>query len=162
MYFLVFSDSHGHAWRMAEAIRLHPEVRQVLFLGDGLRDMREIADGFPALQVRCVRGNCDGLGEDAPLTDLFVLYGHRILLLHGHHLGVKSGPERAVRYAVQTGAALLLYGHTHHPESRYLPESGLYIGNPGSIGHPEDGCPVYGLLDVRPEGMVFSHGRLPR
>ena len=53
MYFLVFSDSHGHAWRMAEAIRLHPEVRQVLFLVDGLRDMREIADGFPFRLCRC-------------------------------------------------------------------------------------------------------------
>ena len=40
MRIIVFSDSHGGAHCIAEALMMHPEAQAVIHLGDGERDMR--------------------------------------------------------------------------------------------------------------------------
>ncbi len=164
MQFLVFSDSHGHSEGMASVIAADPTVRDVIFLGDGLSDLLPLRRRFPDHRFRTVRGNMDFLaaGFDTPDEDIFALYGLRVFLCHGHTLGVKGGTTTAEKYAKRAGARVLLYGHTHIPEERYLPEDDLYILNPGSIGRPHDGIPSFARLDILADGgVVLSHGRLP-
>ena len=58
MEYLVISDSHGRADLVDLAVER--QVRPpdaVLFLGDGLHDLRVLE--YQDLSVRCVRGNCD-------------------------------------------------------------------------------------------------------
>ena len=167
MTILVISDTHGRSDRIRELLRLHSEASAVLFLGDGLRDLPQDLTVSERPRLYAVSGNCDpylvsgiSLGEEA-----LVNFGsYRFLLMHGHRHSVKSGRERAVSYAMARGADVLLYGHTHVPEERYIPpeEGGrpLWIFNPGSLGAPQDGSPSYGLIQIRGGQILFSHGRL--
>lgn len=167
MTLLVISDTHGREDRVRELLRLHREAEAVLFLGDGLRDLPEELCSSDRPRLFAVSGNCDpftfggaSLGEEALLD----LGSYRFLLMHGHRHSVKSGTERAVAYASVKGADVLLYGHTHVPEERYLPqkEGGrpLWVFNPGSLGAPWDGAPSFGLIQIRGGQILFSHGTL--
>ena len=105
----------------------------------------------------------DFLAREAEDLSLFSLFSCRVLMMHGHTHGVKGGVGGALCEAKRQGARVLLYGHTHQPENRYLPEEEIYLFNPGSIGRPHDGIPRYGLLDILPNGsLMLSHGELKR
>ncbi len=159
MQFLVFSDSHGRYDLMAQAVRRLAAVRHILFLGDGLADLEHLHETFPAHTIRAVRGNMDGLVHHIPDEDYFDLFSCRVMMLHGHRHAVKGGTAAAEGHALHAGARVLLYGHTHCPENRYLSDVGLYVFNPGSIGRPYDGRSSFGLLDILPDGSVMlSHG----
>lgn len=172
MTLLVLSDSHGRVERIREAISGHRGVDTVLFLGDGLRDLDALSLEERA-SVCAVRGNCDGfsfLGDDVPVERLLRFGDYTVLMMHGHTHGVKASLEHAAAYAASRGADLLLYGHTHMREERYLPagtavgeqvlEKPLYLLNPGSLGAPREGKPSYGLVDLTAKGIVLSHGCL--
>lgn len=149
---------------MLRAMRLNPDVRHVLFLGDGLADVARLFRRFPDLHIRAVRGNMDPLSPDTPAEDedLFTVFGVTVLLMHGHRFGVKGGLAAAEGHALRRGANVLLFGHTHTPLSHYDGETGLYSFNPGSIGRAYVGEPSFGLLDILPNGQVsLSHGNIP-
>ena len=75
MKILVFSDSHGSAYKMEEAVRAeNPDF--VFFLGDGEGDLHVLTNAFPQLPVQAVRGNCD-LYSSLPAERLCVLGGFR-------------------------------------------------------------------------------------
>ena len=58
MEILVLSDSHGRVDHMVRAVeQFHP--RQVLHLGDCVRDAQALERQFPQLPVTMVPGNCD-------------------------------------------------------------------------------------------------------
>ena len=159
MFFLVCSDSHGRYERLIEVARRHPDIGDMIFLGDGLSDLAPLREAFPRLRIRAVRGNCDGfslLSHATPTEDRFKLFGHSVLLLHGDRFAVKYGTADMEEYAVRNECDLLLYGHTHIPEERYVSGKGLHILNPGSIGRSSDGRIRYGLVDILPEGIVTS------
>lgn len=167
MTLLVLSDTHGRRDRVREVLSLHPEASAVLFLGDGLRDLPEELSLSERPRLYAVSGNCDSffsgvasLGEEALLP-----FGpHRFLLTHGHRYGVKSGTGVALAHAAAREADVLLYGHTHLPEERYVPGEGerkpVWIFNPGSLGKPAAGKPSYGLIQLREGQLLFSHGTL--
>lgn len=170
MKILVLSDSHGAYHRVEQAISLNKDYGAVLFLGDGLADLYNVSSGLIS-----VRGNCDmsylwGEGAKTPSEQIMTFDGFRFLMVHGHTLSVKSGIERAMKYAYEAGADVLLYGHTHLRCERYFPEGSEFCGvvsdrpmyafNPGSIGNPRDGAPSFGLIEIRNGQILFSHGEL--
>lgn len=173
MTLLVISDTHGHPQRIREALarqRTRPEA--VLFLGDGLADMRRVElDGLPLVAVR---GNCDifGYGDDMPPYERTVNFdGRNIFMLHGHTRGVNGGLERAILRAAECDADVLLYGHTHVKHAERLPtgtqlglltlERDMYIFNPGSLGSPRDGGDgSFGLLELCRGGILTGWGGL--
>lgn len=58
MEILVLSDSHGKVDHMVRAVeQFHP--RQVLHLGDCVRDAQALERQFPQLPVTMVPSNCD-------------------------------------------------------------------------------------------------------
>lgn len=156
---LIFSDSHGSALPMRRAIEAHPMAKYVLFCGDGVRDIAELEQAFPAMIFVSVKGNCDLFvsEDDAPTERIFTLGGLTVLLTHGHLYGVKGGYGVAATYAARAGADLLIFGHTHHPiEGRMsVGDKSIHYFNPGSIGSGERS---YGVLTVRENGYLFSHG----
>lgn len=171
MKLVVVSDVHGRYSRLRELMDMHSDADGLIFLGDGLRDL-DRADAYSyRFTVYAVRGNCDGLslfGEDrdAPEELMLSLGGFRFFAIHGHTRGVKSGTDGAVAAAHARGADVLLYGHTHLPEERYLPEGSqlpygeterrMWIFNPGSLGY--DGS--FGLIQIKDRQLLLSHGRL--
>ncbi len=175
---LVLSDTHGRRYAIEAVLRqvnFRPEA--ILFLGDGLRDLSVLSarEEWQMLSVYAVAGNCDSLflfPADAPEERMVQLGDTRILLMHGHTYGVRRGLGAAICHAAEWSADVLLYGHTHIPYETVLHkgtvlsdgtilEKPLLVANPGSLGEPRDGfCAGFGVLTVRPNGVLFSHGTL--
>ena len=168
MEYLVLSDSHGRADLVERALALQVHAPDaILFLGDGLRDLRVLE--YQDYSVRCVRGNCDFYtlfeGQSAPEHALLEVGAYRILMMHGHTHGVKGGMERAVAFAAQSEADLLLYGHTHLARQQWLDAGArfgtcvlkkpLLVCNPGAL---QDG--KFGTLTVNNQGVLFGLGSL--
>ncbi len=171
MKFLVVSDSHGRYERIAELIDMHKNIDALIFLGDGLADL-ERADAYSkGFAVFAVKGNCDvfsffGRGESDEETVLN-FEGYRFFMLHGHTRGVKHGLTNAVYAAREREADILLFGHTHEPMEKYIPDGGEYslgkplrIFNPGSLGASGDGWGHFGIIEIRGKDILMSHGRV--
>ena len=167
MELLIFSDSHGNINAMKRALeRQIKRPDAVCFLGDGLSDAESL-EGNGRILWHCVRGNCDWgvLGDGYPTDRILELEGHRLLLTHGHFYGVKEGCARLLMHALEIGADIVLYGHTHEPMLCTLPAGEeafgirlpktIYLFNPGSIGRHAGS---FGTLLLREQDVLFSHG----
>ena len=147
MKICVFSDSHGYANNMIEAVR-REKPALCFFLGDGENDLVTLRSRFPDLPINAVRGNCD-LRSTQPLSLNCALGGLRVFAVHGHRFEVKYDDSlRDLCYAaLRADADILLFGHTHEPHlERHL---GMEIINPGSIGKVKR--PSYALLTIENE-----------
>ncbi len=108
--------------------------------------------------------------SELPEELLLTFDGYKILLMHGHRYDVKYSLERAISHAATAGADVLLFGHTHTPLEKYIPEGyiagstvlekPLYLFNPGSIGKWHDGGYSFGTVSTASNGIIFGHGRL--
>ena len=149
---------------MQRVISTHATASHVLFCGDGVKDIAKMASLFPQKIFLDVRGNCDSLYSalDVPEERFLTLFGHNILLLHGHTVGVKGGIGFAAAYAAQKEADILIFGHTHLPyEGRVtFGDKDVHLFNPGSIGSSRNGSCSYGILTVKENGYLFSHGSI--
>ena len=162
---LCFSDSHGDSYNIRRALNMHPDAEVVFFLGDGLSDLEpHITDRKRAFLA--VRGNWD---TSAILGDSFVknideitLLGQKIVFTHGNNYGVKLGMEGVIKLAEERSADLILFGHTHLPFEKYMPEinDGTYFFNPGSIGGRRPMGASYGIISITEQGILLSHGSL--
>lgn len=171
MRLLIVSDSHGRYERLSELLDSQHGIDALIFLGDGLADL-ERADAYSrGLGVFAVKGNCDSFSlrvrEIAPEESVINLDGYRFLLMHGHTRGVKYGLTNAIYAAREREADILLFGHTHECLEKYIPEGEEYslekplrIFNPGSLGASGDGYGYFGLIEIRKNGILMSHGRI--
>ena len=155
---LVLSDSHGRVDLLRRAIGRQPTVDALIFLGDGLFDLEEVRSSVsPQTAIFAVRGNCDYaldyLGTSVGKLDSITLGGKKIVFTHGDLYGVKYGLDGLVRLAENTGADIVLYGHTHKPCEQYL--DGVYYFNPGTVGGGLDGSSC-GVLTITENGVLFS------
>ena len=128
---------------MCAAIEEHrPDL--VLHLGDCSRDAEELRRLYPGLDIRCVRGNCDGWGADAPETLQFNIDALPVYMTHGHRQSVKMTLDPLANAVHFSGARLGLFGHTH--QSEYKKMGDVVLFNPGSVGR---GRGSYGLITVK-------------
>jgi len=170
MTLLIFSDSHGRTSKILQALEAQPSRPDaIVFLGDGLRDMAycELDD----IPLYAVCGNCDFYslygtvrGKDEIIADIG---GKRVMMTHGNDYGVKSGLRAIVAAAVRKDVDIVLFGHTHEPLEKFIPEGEseygitlkkpLYLFNPGSIGGYEAS---FGVLSIDRNGrVILSHGQ---
>lgn len=155
MKILVVSDSHGRWGALYNVIQAHPDAETVIHLGDGNDDLERIRCEFPKKVMVGVAGNCDFLAPSGTRSACVIEVGGRsIFFTHGHNYRVKSGENLVEQAARARGADICLYGHTHIPccECR----GGLYIMNPGSVGHPRDGQPTCGIIEID-DGQITMH-----
>jgi len=150
MRILVVSDSHGAFMEFREVIEKHRDIDVIFFLGDGKREYEDICDLYPDKKILAVKGNCDYISS-LPSFDYISLCEGKILYTHGDAFYVKMGTERLEETARNEGARLVLYGHTHRKDARYV--DGLYIFNPGSLGYDKS----YGICDLQESGIVMTH-----
>lgn len=153
MKILVVSDTHRKFSYLIDVMQRHSNAEIVIFLGDGEEDMEYARYAFPEKAVMSVRGNCD-FASSLPLSDTFTIEGYKLFFAHGHTYNVKSTQEHIIAAARGCGAHICLFGHTHCPVNTY--NDGLYIMNPGSLGHPRNGMPTYGLIDISPAGISMN------
>ena len=145
----IISDSHGDIANIERAALLLNSADLILHLGDHASDAREMKK-YTDVPVIAVRGNCDGYGSE-PAEIVTSFGGARMLICHGHLLGVKYGLDRLYFRAREANASIALYGHTHHAQADT--ESGVLLLNPGALMNGryamltiEDGTPSPRLL----------------
>ena len=166
MKILVFSDSHGSVREMAAAIDAHPDSRYVLHAGDGARDFAVIRAAYPGLCFAGVAGNCDfmlGMDEKPALQCTLEIEGLRVFLTHGHRFFVKSSTYEITEYAANNDIDIAVFGHTHLPLDVWLPDvgkRGVRLFNPGTVSGNGTGRRTYGIIDIRPNGVLTSHGKI--
>lgn len=146
MRVLVVSDVHGRVDRLYEAIEQQPTARDVIFLGDGIRQAEDAQDRYPDRTFYLVPGNCDFGSRLIPIRQE-TFGGKRFYFTHGHLHEVKYTLYRLELAAREAGADIALFGHTHTPYEEYV--DGLHLFNPGSLGYEG----TYGYVDVVGDGI---------
>ncbi len=127
---------------MHDAIQLeHPD--HVIHLGDHLGDAETLRREYPMLPILAVKGNCDfdPDGRDQVIADF---WGVRILAVHGHRYGVKSGLLRYTYAAKENLVDVALFGHTHQAFCEQY--DNIWFLNPGSCGYSSR--PTYGIIEI--------------
>lgn len=154
---LIVSDSHGDVDALHRVVDAEPGATDLIFLGDGLADMYEVADEHPELRVYTVRGNCD-YSRIEP-SEAIAAFEHQLFFYtHGDGYQVKYTVAGLKYGARRCGADVALFGHTHSPYYEYT--DGLYLFNPGSVSRPRIGRPTYGLVIID-EHPHFYHKEVP-
>ncbi len=143
---LVFSDSHGVERGMRSAIEEHRAgCELVIHLGDGLREIERLSGLYPELPLIAIKGNHETRDKSVRLLNI---RGLKLMCIHGHTFGVKFGLDYAAKAAINEGADILLYGHTHIAyNSVYTLSDGrsVHLFNPGSAGYGFQ--PSYGIME---------------
>lgn len=151
MKIAVFSDTHGSAKGMLNAVRDYkPEM--IIHLGDGNSDLLKLEKEFPHIPVYSVCGNCDRECA-APETATIDLGGVTAFLTHGHiYSGVRYGRLDNMLYAAESeGAKIAMFGHTHRAGFDEI--GGISILNPGTAGVGSDR--TWAKLEIGPDGKIF-------
>ena len=115
----------------------------LLFLGDGLSEICAIQKQFPDLKILSVQGNCDWMTSEREML-IVPVERKKIFMTHGHRLAVKTDRnlETLKDAAWDSGANIILFGHTHIPYTTY--SDTMDIMNPGTIGAVPD--PTFGEI----------------
>lgn len=145
---LVVSDTHGDRRALQAAIDAQPEAALLVHLGDGAADLTAVSE-FCSIRNVQVAGNCD-LASPYPDDAEFKFGGQTFFAAHGHRYGVKHDLYRFACAARSRGARVALFGHTHQALTLY--DDGLYLINPGSLGHGG----TYATVDIDPAGGIAS------
>ncbi|MBO5929314.1 MAG: YfcE family phosphodiesterase [Clostridia bacterium] len=142
---VVVSDTHGNRRLLETVIKQQSTAKLLVHLGDGANDMQAMLPwcSVPVVQVA---GNCDW-SSLLPDEELLRFAETLLLAVHGHKYDVKSGLLKLSATARRRNAKVALFGHTHQPLTRY--EDGLYLVNPGSLGHGG----TYAVIDFENGGI---------
>lgn len=153
MKILLVSDTHGRTDRLENLLKKYrDEVQLVCHMGDYGDDLTRFESAYPGLKMAAVRGNTD-FACDAPTERVLELAcGIRLLLTHGHRLGVKRGLDGLFSYARDAEADAVFFGHTH--EELCFFESGLFFVNPGSLTFGRVRESTYAIVTVTNEGEI--------
>jgi len=141
MPILVISDTHGLVQEVEQVVKRHPEVEQILHCGDFCADHKR----KPFSGMLLVRGNGD-TAKAVPTERQVNWRDLRIFQTHGHLYGVKSSLLRLHYRAEETGANVVLFGHSHIPVCGV--ERGILFLNPGSLKTPRVfDKPTYAIVE---------------
>lgn len=173
---LVFSDSHEETRYLNKALAMNKDADMIVHLGDGACDLtRPLPENYEKPLV-LIEGNGEYYGfvgvdrrYRPKKTEMIEFEGKKIFMTHGHLYDVKYGLEKIAARAYADGADIVLFGHTHIPICKYLPEGTelefvgkterpLMLFNPGSIGIGFKY--TFGLLTFNNGEVLPSHGQI--
>lgn len=151
------THSHPHPKTAAHLATLAPDA--ILHAGD-IGDLGVLEDLAKVAPVIAVRGNIDSRAPQLPdvVTIDLQASGETALKLMLMHI-VVYGPKiraDAARLAQQSGAKLIVCGHSHVPFIGR--DRGLTVFNPGSIGPRRMHLPiVFGVLEIANGKLSLKH-----
>ncbi len=150
MKIMIVSDSHGRNYYLEKALEKVKEIDLFIHLGD-FEGSEEYIESIVPCRTEMVSGNNDyftGLEKDKIIT----IGKYSVFLTHGHRYGVNFGTERLKDVAMQYGANIAMFGHTHRPMIDM--SSNVWAINPGSITQPrqEGGKPSFIIMDIDSKG----------
>ncbi|MBU3191055.1 metallophosphoesterase [Clostridium bowmanii] len=145
----VISDTHRHASSIDVLAGKIKTLDVLIHLGDNVDDVAVIKKYYKGRIIN-VKGNCD-FSAGTPNDRLEEICGKKFFLTHGHRYSVKEGIFKLKYKALETGADIVLYGHTHIAKIDY--EEGIWYINPGSAAEPRDGAPSFAIIDINGESI---------
>lgn len=150
MKILVVSDSHGRNNYLERAIDKVGDIDLCIHLGD-LEGTERYLSNTLSCQLEMVSGNNDYF-TDIEREKMIFIGKYKVLLTHGHRYRVNYGTDTIKEYAIQNGADIVMYGHTHIPLINI--ENNLTVINPGSISQPrqEGHIPTFILMEIDRKG----------
>ena len=167
MKILVLSDSHGVAFNIIRALDMHRDADVAIFLGDGASDFLGRRERYPNIAFLAVAGNNDigaALTYGLRRAEEITLEGKKIFYTHGNNYAVDFGLGNIISAARSRGSDIVLFGHTHKPLEKYIPEDeeggALYLVNPGSIGGVRAPESTYAIITIEGDDVLISHGKL--
>lgn len=132
MKVLVFSDSHGRKELVDRMLSKEPDCKEVLFLGDGIKDVEWAMQFYPDCRFTKVKGNNDWSYNES--TEAYKYFdGVTVFACHGDRLDVRSTLFYLNKKAAAVNAKLALYGHTHVAKTVTEATSGVTAVNPGAL-----------------------------
>jgi putative phosphoesterase len=140
----VVSDTHRQPQMIKKAVEKLKDVDIIMHLGDNTDDVKQIQDNFNG-KVISVKGNCD-FNVTAPSELIEVIEGKKFFITHGHNYGVKNDLTRLKYKALEVGADVALFGHTHIP--LIIEDEGIYFFNPGSASLSRKGPNSVGVITI--------------
>ncbi len=141
MRILVFSDTHGNIEPVLNILRTINGIDACIHCGDILKDCYRIETEFPELDFYYVCGNND-YSNSVPKDLTLTFENKKIFVTHGHLYRVKTTLSE-LRKKTENGYDLVLYGHTHIPNTVYH-SSGIIL-NPGSFNYIS---PTYAVVEI--------------
>lgn len=157
MRYLVISDTHGFRHYLEAIVEKEKEIKNIIFLGDGLSDVMDFKAENPDYNVICVAGNCDS-SKSALAKEIITIKGYKILICHGDGYYVKMGLLPLRKACMDAQVDIALFGHTHRQYYEYY--DGICTFNPGSVMPSANPCSCYGILDFTYEKPLFYHREL--
>jgi len=138
---LIVSDSHGLTTELTDILKRHEDVDIALHCGDS-----ELPIDSPYLKgYSVVKGNCDFQARFLD-ENIFEIGGLKIFMTHGHLLDVKRTLMTLQYAAMERGADIVCFGHSHIAYAEKIKKQ-LFL-NPGSIRLPKKyPTPSYLVLD---------------
>ncbi len=147
MRILVISDTHGNVELLKKVINKEKDVNDIIFLGDGAKDIEMIKDK----NIIAVKGNND-IHCKFNNSEVKEINNKKIFMTHGHIYHVKITLDKIIKEAAKVNADIILYGHTHSAMNKYY--NGVHIMNPGSLSGYK---PSYGYIDILDNGDIVTN-----
>lgn len=147
MRLLVISDTHGDISKVCKVVNdIKDLIDGIIHLGDIVEDADKLRKLYSKIPVYNICGNCD-YGTNVPPMNILDFEGKKIFITHGHLFSVYYDTTKLVYKAMELGADVALFGHTHIP---YLEKiHNVYAMNPGSLTQPRGGSkPSYGIIKI--------------
>ena len=151
---VVFADSHGDTRYMECVLERVGKVDLIVHLGDIHRDVLYLQKRYPDIPIEYVIGNND-LVFGEKYHKVIDIASHPVFITHGHLF--RTTGDIAKR-AVEQGACMALYGHTHRVCEETL--EGIPVLNFGSISLPRSGNRSCGIIEAengKLSTMVFDY-----
>ena len=145
----VISDTHRITSSIEELGGLIKGLDVLIHLGDNVDDILLIKKFYKGTIIN-VKGNCD-FSEKTPDDRLENIGGKKFFITHGHRYNVKAGLAKLRYKALETGANIILYGHTHIGKIDF--EEGIWYINPGSASLPRDGERSFAIISIDKEDI---------
>ena len=132
---LVVSDNHGNHSNLKVVVNeWKDKIDAMVHCGDSEFSAEKLRSMVP-VPVYMAEGNCD-YGFDGDRESLFEMEGHICFVTHGHYYGASWGDEELLEKALEVGADIVFYGHTHMPDYPIYQDTHVTMLNPGSIARP--------------------------
>ncbi|SFB45215.1 metallophosphoesterase [Clostridium frigidicarnis] len=134
MVIAVVSDTHRQASSILKAVEeaKNAKVDMLIHLGDNVADIKLIKECFNK-DIVFVKGNCD-FESYVKSEKVLKINGVNIFITHGHEYNVEYNLLNLKLKALELGAQVALYGHSH--VAMIERDSNIIMVNPGSTSLP--------------------------
>ncbi len=148
MRILIISDTHGRMDNLWAVLSKIGNIDMLIHLGDICGDEDLLASRVK-VPICMVPGNNDWFSRD-PSELVVPIAGKKVFMVHGHQYGVSYGLDRLRYRALELGADIVMFGHTHVAMIDISAKP--WILNPGSLSIPRTSICSYMLADIDEDG----------